>query len=38
MDNKGNTMSASVNRESIHHYMDVDMTEPEERKGVWVKE
>jgi beta-aspartyl-peptidase (threonine type) len=38
MDNKGNTMSASVNRESIHHYMDVDMAEPEERKGVWVKE
>jgi beta-aspartyl-peptidase (threonine type) len=38
MDNKGNTMSASVNRENIHYYMDVDMKEPEERKGVWVKE
>jgi len=38
MDNKGNTMSASVNRESIHCYIDVDMKEPEERKGVWVKE
>jgi len=38
MDNKGNTMSASTGRESIHYYMDVDSKEPEERKGIWVKE
>jgi beta-aspartyl-peptidase (threonine type) len=38
MDRDGNTMSASVSRESVHYYMDVDMKEFEERKGVWVKE
>ena len=38
IDSKGNTMSASVSRESIHYYMDVDSKEPEERKGFWVKE
>lgn len=36
-DKDGNTMSASVSRESVHYYMDVDSKEPEERKGVWVK-
>ena len=38
LDKDGNTFSASVSRESIHHYMDVDSQEPEERQGVWVKE
>jgi len=38
MDREGNTMSASVSRESVHYYMDVDMKEFEERKGIWVKE
>jgi beta-aspartyl-peptidase (threonine type) len=37
-DKDGNTFSASVSRESIHHYMDIDSEEPEERQGVWVKE
>ena len=37
-DKDGNTFSASVSRESIHYYMDVDSREPEERRGVWVKE
>lgn len=36
-DNKGNTMSASTSRESVHYYMDIDSEEPEERRGVWVK-
>lgn len=36
-DNKGNTMSASTSRESVHYYMDIDSEEPEERQGVWVK-
>ena len=38
LDKDGNTFSASTSRESIHHYMDVDSQEPEERQGVWVKE
>jgi beta-aspartyl-peptidase (threonine type) len=38
MDNKGNTMSASTGRESIHWYMGTDSKEPEERKGIWIKE
>ena len=38
MDNKGNTMSASTGRESIHWYMDIDSKEPEERKGIRIKE
>ena len=37
-DKNGNTFSASVSRDSIHYYMDIDSEEPEERKGVWVKE
>jgi beta-aspartyl-peptidase (threonine type) len=36
-DRNGNTFSASVSRESIHYYMDVDMEEPEERRGVLVE-
>lgn len=35
-DRKGNTMSASTSRRSIHYYMDIDSSEPEEREGVWV--
>ncbi len=38
MDNKGNTMSASTSRESVHWYMDVDSKQAEERKGIWIKE
>jgi beta-aspartyl-peptidase (threonine type) len=38
MDTKGNTMSASTSRESIHYYMDVDSKEAEEREGIWIKE
>ncbi len=38
LDKNGNTMSASTSRESIHYYMDIDSQEPEERRGVWVKE
>ncbi len=37
-DKNGNTFSASISRESIHYYMDIDLMEPEERQGVWVKE
>jgi beta-aspartyl-peptidase (threonine type) len=37
-DNNGNTFSASISRESIHYYMDIDSMEPEKRRGVWVKE
>jgi beta-aspartyl-peptidase (threonine type) len=37
-DKDGKTFSASVSRESIHYYMDVDSEEPELRKGVLVKE
>ncbi|MFQ6053686.1 MAG: hypothetical protein ACE5OO_05620, partial [Candidatus Bathyarchaeia archaeon] len=37
LDRHGNTMSASISRESIHYYMDIDSPEPEERRGVWVK-
>jgi beta-aspartyl-peptidase (threonine type) len=37
-DKNGNTMSASISREPIHFYMDVDSTEPEERRGVWIAE
>jgi len=36
-DRNGNTFSASVSRESIHYYMDVDMEEPEERRGTLVE-
>jgi isoaspartyl peptidase/L-asparaginase-like protein (Ntn-hydrolase superfamily) len=38
MDSKGNTASATTNpeRESVHLYFDVDMTEPEKRIGVNV--
>ena len=38
MDNKGNTMSASTSRESVHWYMDIDSKQAEERKGIWIKE
>lgn len=38
VDTDGNTLSASTARESTHWYMDVDMDEPEERPGIWVKE
>ncbi len=38
IDNKGNTMSASTSRESVHWYMDVDSKQPEQRTGIWVKE
>jgi len=36
-DKDGNTMSASISRESVHYFMDIDSKEPEERMGVWVK-
>ena len=36
-DRQGNTMSASMRRESVHYYMDIDLKELEERRGVWVK-
>jgi beta-aspartyl-peptidase (threonine type) len=36
-DRHGNTFSASVSRESIHYYMDVDMEEPEQRRGFLVE-
>ncbi|MGD0805186.1 MAG: N(4)-(beta-N-acetylglucosaminyl)-L-asparaginase [Candidatus Bathyarchaeia archaeon] len=38
MDNKGNTMSASTSHDSVHWYMGVDSKNPEERKGIWIKE
>jgi beta-aspartyl-peptidase (threonine type) len=38
LDREGKTFSASISRESIHYYMDVDSEGPEERKGIWVKE
>ena len=38
VDRDGNTISASSARESTHWYMDVDMDEPEERPGIWVKD
>ena len=38
MDNKGNTMSASTSRESVHWYMDIESKEPELRNGIYVKE
>ncbi len=38
MNNRGDTMSASTSRESIHYYMDVDSKGPEERKGIYVPE
>lgn len=37
-DRHGETFSASTSRVSIHYYMDVDSGEPEERKGVTVKD
>ncbi|MGQ9680841.1 MAG: N(4)-(beta-N-acetylglucosaminyl)-L-asparaginase [Candidatus Bathyarchaeia archaeon] len=37
-DRHGETFSASTSRVSIHYYMDVDSDEPEERKGVTVKD
>lgn len=37
VDKEGNTISASTSRESTHWYMDVDMEEPEERPGIWVR-
>ena len=39
MDNKGNTTSATTNpeRESVHWYYNVDMKEPEMRKGINVR-
>jgi beta-aspartyl-peptidase (threonine type) len=37
LDNKGNTMSASVRGDSLHYYMNIDSVEPEKRKGEWVK-
>jgi isoaspartyl peptidase/L-asparaginase-like protein (Ntn-hydrolase superfamily) len=36
-DRNGNTFSASVSRESIHYYMDIDMEELEERRGTLVE-
>jgi len=38
VDKDGNTLSASTARESTHWYMGVDMDEPEERPGIWVKD
>ncbi len=38
VDKDGNTTSASTARESTHWYMDIDMDEPEERPGIWVKD
>jgi isoaspartyl peptidase/L-asparaginase-like protein (Ntn-hydrolase superfamily) len=38
LDRNGNTISASTTRESTHWYMNVEMEEPEERPGIWVKE
>lgn len=34
----GKTFSASISRESIHYYMDIDSESPEERKGILVKD
>lgn len=36
-DKRGNTFSASISREPIYYYMDLDSKEPEERRGVWVR-
>jgi beta-aspartyl-peptidase (threonine type) len=36
-DIKGNTASASTYGERPHYYMDIDMEEAKERKGVWVR-
>lgn len=37
VDGEGNTISASTRGESTYWYMDVDMDEPEERPGIWVR-
>jgi len=37
VDRDGNTTSASTSWESTYWYMDVDMDEPEERSGIFVK-
>ena len=34
----GKTFSASISRESIYYYMDIDSTGPEERKGILVRD
>jgi beta-aspartyl-peptidase (threonine type) len=38
LDKHGNTFSASISRESIHYYMDIDSEEAELRNGVLIKE
>lgn len=37
-DIEGNTASASTYGERPHYYMDIEMGEPEERRGVWVRD
>ncbi|MDH5792808.1 MAG: isoaspartyl peptidase/L-asparaginase, partial [Candidatus Bathyarchaeota archaeon] len=37
VDREGNAVSGSTGGESTYWYMDVDMAEPEERPGIWVK-
>jgi len=37
IDKQGNTLSANMSRANSHYYMDVDMVEPEERKGILVE-
>jgi beta-aspartyl-peptidase (threonine type) len=37
LDKDGNTFSASISRQSIHYYMDVDTEYPILKAGVWVK-
>ena len=36
-DSKGNTFSAATHNDSMHYYMDVESSEPEDRSGIWVK-
>ncbi|MBM3291640.1 isoaspartyl peptidase [Candidatus Bathyarchaeota archaeon] len=37
VDKEGRTLSANMSRPSSHFYMDIDMTQPEERKGIVVE-
>jgi len=37
LDKQGNTISANMSRTSSYYYMDIDMAEPEERKGILVE-
>lgn len=36
-DIKGNTFSAATHNDSMHYYMDVESSEPEDKPGIWVK-